>query len=106
MDSRTEESFNMGKPVVTYSIVDLIAVKIRGEPHPDGFPIFPRDDGLVQRFQKWGLQENIFPIMGQFSGGGGLLAYYDPCYRKQIEDWFEREGAQLDHEKTWGGKNV
>lgn len=89
----------MSKPVVTFSCLPLVAVKIRGE--STGRFTLPNDDGLVLRFMRWALEKHITPFQGQFSGGGGYLAYYSSEDAEKIHAWLSKEGAIEDHEKTW-----
>jgi hypothetical protein len=84
-------------PKVTFSVSTVVAVRIRGE-GGDGYYI-PDDGGLVGRFQKWCLEEEIHSaIRAGFSGGGGLLGFYFPDDANKIFTWLTSNGATEDDE--------
>lgn len=89
-------------PRVTYSIVSVVAVKIRGQKIPEDSMALPDDGGLIQKFQKWQIGNDLYPFMLQYTGGGGYLAYFDAKDIPAVRRWLETSGAELDDETTWG----
>ena len=88
-------------PRVTFSITEIIAVRIRGEKRE--FPQVPADDGLVGRFLKWCIEQDIGRLPGAgFSGGGGHLGFYYKDDLPRISAWLAENKAVWDDVTTWG----
>lgn len=86
---------------VTYSIMTVHAVRIRGEGGGAGY--LPADDGLVQKFLQWMIEKEVYGLsgFGGHSGGGtylGFFTYEDAC---KAQEWLIKNGTDLDDEKTW-----
>lgn len=87
-------------PKVTFSMPPVVAVKIRGE--GGRFPVMPDDGGIVGKFLKWTIDNEVVPVvMSGFSGGGGHLGFYAPQDAKAIKKWLEENGVIEDDEKSW-----
>ena len=53
-------------------------------------PLIPRDNGLVQEFMRWMLNESdIHPAFPSSSGGGQYVAYFNAADMPRVEAWLE-----------------
>jgi hypothetical protein len=90
-------------PKVTFSTPTVVAVKIRGE--GGSFPMMPNDGGVIMRFQKWAIENDIFTMIpGGSSGGGGYLGYYSEEDAEKIRKWLLENGVAEDDDATWGSR--
>lgn len=96
-----EGSTPTGTSKCTFSIGYVVVVKIRGEGGGRGY--LPDDGGLVQRFNQWTLDEEVYSlnINGGYSGGGGYMGFYTPEDAEKVQAWLLENGVVNDDDKTW-----
>lgn len=81
-------------PRVTFETVPVVCVTIKGEGE-DGVPRVREDGGLVQRFLKFQLDENIHPaVRGGYSGAGSFCGFFSAEDVEKIEKWLFEQGAE------------
>lgn len=71
----------LGRPAkVTFSATHVVAIHIRGEPHPDKTKMYvPIDDGKLLQLMTWCREQELYPRMPSgHTGGGSHLGFYDP----------------------------
>jgi hypothetical protein len=84
----------------TFSALDVVAIKIRGE--GGGHGRCPNDGGLVGRFLQWSIEEDVYPLsMGGHSGGGSYLHFYGSEDAEKVKKWLLANGVVNDDDKTW-----
>lgn len=95
----------MGKKLkITFSVMPLVRVEIRGEKHPKGFPYLPLDDGLVARFLAWAREVDLWSARGGTTGPGIYVGYHSPADAKKIRAWLAAEGcAEIEGDGGWRG---
>ena len=86
-----------GRPArVTVSATHVVAVCVRGEPHPDRTRVrLPIDDGQVGALLAWLAAERIYPVAGVTSGPGVFVADFTPEDAERVVEWCQQRGLAL-----------
>lgn len=71
-----------------------ILVEIEAPRSPDEIAarMLPDDDGTVAAFQRWCLDEEIYPQRGGMTGPGIYHHWFDAVHERDIRDFFHQRG--------------
>ena len=80
------------------TVTSCVWVKFRGDTTNRNFPQLPEDGGLVSDFQRWCLDEKIYPLDNTpgTSGPGILSLAYSLDKAKKIFKWFKDKGVNCE----------
>lgn len=78
-------------------IVECIHVKFTGKENKDGiYPKVHSDDGIVPKFYEFCMEKKFFSLeFGGCSGGGVYVYCHRSKHKKQITEFFKREGVKV-----------
>lgn len=89
-------------PKVTFSILDVRAVYIRGEGGGSG--VLPKAGDLPLRFSRWLTTAKIYEVSGlggRFGGSSSCLMFFTKKDAAKVRAWLEKNGAVHDEKTTW-----
>lgn len=49
--------------------------------------------GLVSRYFRWSIENEVFPVIPGASGGGSYTGAYDPQDAAKVTEWLKSQGA-------------
>lgn len=89
------------KPRVTFGCYEAVWVKILGEKdeRPSRYPRVRRDGGIVSRFLRWQLAEDVLPLRSIVSGPGLYQAIHHLDDLERIENWLKEQGCEPEGEQ-------
>lgn len=78
-------------------IIECIHVSFNGKKNKGGdLPMLPSDDGVVGKFMRFCLDNNIFYLRIAGSSGPGIYSYcHEKRHKQQIVEFFEKEGIKV-----------
>lgn len=86
----------MEKPKVTFEAIPVVCIRIRGEEDKEKPMCLPKDDGLVSRFLKFQIEQEIFqvPGCGDTCGPGIFVGFFTAKDAKKLVTWLRKQGAK------------
>lgn len=78
---------------VEMTLTSVVCVEIKGE-GKDGVPKVREDNGVVRHFQKFMLDNDIYPaIQGGHAGAGSFCGFFYPEDVERIKPWLVKQGV-------------